>query len=118
MLMYLLLGCAAGIGALIRRNFTVWFKDKVSLKHGNWATFLINMVGIALIVVLFKKLPLNTPSYEILAVGGLGGLTTYSTFNSELVNFFAQKRYLHFCLYFVITYGLGFIIAWLIWSVI
>ena len=104
----LIVGLFAGVGALLRRNFTVFFKNKVTKKFGYLATFAINVLGSILIVLFFKlskmDLILNPVSYLALTSGLLGGLTTFSTFNSELVNLWYQKRFLEFGCYFGGTY--------------
>lgn len=113
-MMYLLLALAAGTGALIRRDFTAFFRDKISHKHANWATFIINMTGISLIIVCFEVFHLGSFWYEVLAVGGLGGLTTYSTLNSELVGIWSTGEHKRAIFYFLTTYIIGTLLAFLV----
>lgn len=86
MSLVLLVGAAAGVGALVRRNFTVFFRKHVSQRNAFIATMFINIVGSFFIGILAGLFLPNTVNYRILAIGLLGGLTTFSSFNSELVN--------------------------------
>lgn len=45
MSLVLLVGAAAGVGALVRRNFTVFFRKHVSQRNAFIATMFINIVG-------------------------------------------------------------------------
>lgn len=115
-MMYFWLAIAAGTGALIRRDFTAFFREHINRKHANWATFIINMTGISLIVVFFNIFHLGSFWYEVLAVGGLGGLTTYSTLNSELVGIWSMEEYKRAIVYFLTTYAVGLILVFLVAS--
>ena len=80
---------ACGGGALVR-----YFLSKV------------NLLGVFLIGYFYNHVQ-DKQLYTILATGFCGGLTTLSTFNAELVDFFSdKKKFIH---YLILTYLLGFL---------
>lgn len=102
----LLLGLSAGVGAVVRYLATR-LADKLKLSGFPWATFAVNVIGSFLIGFFFAQ-HLNSVSYKILATGFCGGLTTFSTFNFELIDMLDKKKYAAFARYFVLSYGVGF----------
>lgn len=93
---------ACGGGALVR-----YFLSKVNgravLPVG---TLMANLLGAFLIGYFYNHVQ-DKQIYTILATGFCGGLTTLSTFNAELVDFFSdKKKFIH---YLILTYCLGFL---------
>ena len=104
-----LLGTFAGIGAVIR-----YLSTRLAEKARNWslpwATYGVNMVASFAIGFFFAG-HLSDATYKIAAVGFCGGLSTFSTFNFELFAMLDEHKYMRFAKYFLLTYGLGFLMC-------
>jgi CrcB protein len=81
--------CGAGLGALLRAGFnfaTVNIASTLPL-----GTFIANMVGgymVGIAVAFFGNNPSLSPEWKLFVITGfLGGLTTFSSFSVEVVNF-------------------------------
>ena len=87
MIQYLLVGAGCFLGGCLRNFFSKqWNKSNRSYPIG---TFIANVLGaflIGLFVARFSQVA--TSLYLFLATGFCGGLTTFSTFNSEVINDF------------------------------
>lgn len=79
----LLVALGAGLGASLRFILTTWFKQHVQ-RTFPWATLIINLFG-SFLLGLLVGLNLPTNLYQILGIGLMGGFTTFSTFNVELL---------------------------------
>lgn len=101
----IMVGIGASLGATIRYLLTMIFKR---LKY-NWplATFVINLSGSLLLGILSRRFGGNQSALLFWGVGVLGGYTTFSTFNTELVSLLDKKRWLAFWLYLVLSYAGG-----------
>ncbi|WP_075529434.1 fluoride efflux transporter FluC [Ligilactobacillus sp. WC1T17] len=99
----------AGLGALVRYNLTNIYK-----KHAHtvfpWITLIINLSG-AFLLGLVK----TTDAALFLGTGFLGGYTTFSTYNTELLALIQDKYYRQAGIYFVISAFLGPLCAFLGW---
>lgn len=84
---FVAVGAGAAVGAWLRWGFAVlWNAANPALPYGTLAANLVGgyLVGIA--VAFFQSHPGLSPEWRLLAVTGfLGGLTTFSTFSSEVV---------------------------------
>lgn len=84
---FVAVGAGAAVGAWLRWGFSVlWNAANPALPYGTLAANLVGgyLVGIA--VAFFQSHPGLSPEWRLLAVTGfLGGLTTFSTFSSEVV---------------------------------
>jgi CrcB protein len=84
---YLMAAVGGALGALVRWGITVLVP--ASPGHWPWATFAVNLSGCLAIGVLLAVLPTRFPHVSwlrpLLAVGFLGGYTTFSTFAVESV---------------------------------
>ncbi|MDO4912163.1 MAG: CrcB family protein [Lactobacillus sp.] len=89
----LLIGLGAAIGAVLR----------MYLKKTIW----INIVGAFLLALLTKHG--ITPAF--LTTGILGGFTTFSTLNWELVSYYKQKDYKNLLIYGLASYAGGIVAA-------
>lgn len=101
-----------GLGAVVRGAITNYcnrhFVSRIPI-----ATLFVNLVGSLLIGIIMNQTSDNL-ILSLTTVGFLGGLTTFSTLASELVQFIDKERNLfHFILYSVLQY-LGAFIACLI----
>ncbi|MDR0200412.1 MAG: fluoride efflux transporter CrcB [Streptococcaceae bacterium] len=108
MLEIALIGGAAGLGAVTRYLFSTLNnkRHQIGFPVG---TYLVNIVGTVLIGYLMGRFGNHAESYKIFATGFCGGLTTFSTFNFELFQLLEDHDYKHFSLYFLFSYGLGFV---------
>jgi CrcB protein len=83
----------ASVGALARWQLGLWLSPGGWIA---WGTLVANLVGGYLIGVamgVFQALPGLDPLWKLLLVTGfLGGLTTFSAFSAEVVNFLTQGR--------------------------
>lgn len=74
-------------------------------------TLVVNLAGSFLIglfaVLLLEKNLLSSPWREMILVGFLGGLTTFSTFALDSVVLFEQGRYKDFALYAAGNFFMG-----------
>ena len=83
----LVIFCGAGFGALLRAGFNVVTVNTASVIP--LGTLIANLVGgylVGLAVAFFGNNPQLSPEWRLLIVTGfLGGLTTFSSFSSEVV---------------------------------
>ncbi|WP_395320238.1 fluoride efflux transporter FluC [Fructilactobacillus frigidiflavus] len=108
MLACLIFMLGTGIGAVCRFTLTNLFKQR---HHGQRATLIVNLSG-----CLIGGLILGCSSSLLpilLILGFIGGLTTYSTFNSEIANAFWGLKFKNAILYFLISYGGGLLLCYL-----
>ncbi|CAG9180739.1 fluoride efflux transporter CrcB [Cupriavidus respiraculi] len=84
---FVAVGVGAAVGAWLRWGFSVlWNALNPALPYGTLAANLVGgyLVGVA--VGFFGSHPQLSPEWRLLVVTGfLGGLTTFSTFSSEVV---------------------------------
>lgn len=91
----LLAGLGASIGAMIRYAITNYGKkhwERIGKQFSNLPTptLFINLTG-ALILGFIFGLGSNVFFYSLIGTGVLGGYTTFSTMNTELVEFTKVK---------------------------
>ena len=113
---FLLAGIGASIGAMLRYAITNYGK-----KHWGWIgnkfsnlptpTLLINLTG-ALILGLIFGIGANTFIYALLGTGVMGGYTTFSTMNTELVELYKSKNYRGLVFYAVSSYLGGLVLVY------
>jgi len=84
---FVAVGAGAAVGAWLRWGFSVlWNAIHPALPYGTLAANLIGGYLIGLAVAFFRVHPSLSPEWRLLAITGfLGGLTTFSTFSSEVV---------------------------------
>ena len=84
----------ASAGALARWGLGLWLSPGGVIP---WGTLAANLVGgylIGIAVAVFQALPHIDPIWRLaLITGFLGGLTTFSSFSSEVVNLLLSERY-------------------------
>jgi len=89
----LAISIGASLGALARWQLGLWLSPGGLIP---WGTLAANLVGgylIGVAVGLFNTLPGLDPLWRLLLVTGfLGGLTTFSAFSAEVVEFLTQGR--------------------------
>lgn len=99
-------GVGAALGACLRYGLTTWIKCWYSGKFP-LATLIINVSG-AFLIGIFSGV-LSVQNYAFLATGILGGYTTFSTFNVELLTLCRNHKYFLAGLYFGSSVILGII---------
>lgn len=104
-------GCGAMIGAVIR----YWITSIYKRMQWNWplATLLINLSGAFLLGILTNHFANNQMAINFWGVGVLGGYTTFSTFNTELLALIDEHRWFTMGLYLLLSYGGGIALAFL-----
>lgn len=104
----LLAGIGASIGAMIRYAITNYGK-----RHWEWfgkkfsnlpiPTLIINLTGAFILGFVFG-IKANVLVYAIVGTGVLGGYTTFSTMNTELVELYKSKNYRGLTFYALASY--------------
>ena len=98
-------GIGAAIGALVRYNLTAFIKGKLGTNFPI-ATLIINLTG-AFLLGIVK----DTEVALLVGTGILGGYTTFSTYNVELLTLLRNKAWA----YFVLSGIFGPVAAFLGW---
>ncbi len=112
---YLLVMLGGAIGAMLRYGLGAWVQGLLGPGFP-WSTFLINITG-SLLIGLVLRLSLEgalSPEWRLfLAVGMLGGYTTFSTFSWETLTLVQQGEWFKAFLYVAGSVVLGFVLVWL-----
>jgi CrcB protein len=98
-------GLGSAIGALLRYLLTSCWK-----KRGiNWplATLLINVTGSLALGLLTSHFAADSPVMLLFGIGMMGGYTTFSTFNTELISMIDEHRWVALLTYLGLSYILG-----------
>jgi CrcB protein len=84
---FVAVGVGAAVGAWLRWGFSVmWNALNPALPYGTLAANLLGGYLVGLAVGFFNGHPGLSPEWRLLAITGfLGGLTTFSTFSSEVI---------------------------------
>ena len=94
MLTVLAICIGASLGALARWGLGLWLTPGGLLP---WGTLAANLVGgylIGVAIAAFQAMPQLDPIWRLLLITGfLGGLTTFSSFSAEVVEFLMAGRY-------------------------
>lgn len=108
-----LVGVGSAVGAVARYGVSRWVA-KVNSSIFPWGTWLINMVGTALLGLFTIRFQNTSPDLMmLLGTGFCGGFTTFSTLSVETVTLFRSHRMMG-VVYLVSSLGVGCILAWLI----
>lgn len=99
----------AGLGASVRYLMTQVLKSRTRVFP--WATFIINITGALLLGFLHNK---STSSHILLLLGTgfLGGYTTFSTFQVELVTLINNNKQKMMFIYLLLTVLCGILAAY------
>jgi CrcB protein len=94
MLNVLAICIGACVGALARWRLGLWLSPGGLIP---WGTLAANLVGgylIGVAIAAFQAMPQLDPVWRLLLITGfLGGLTTFSSFSAEVVEFLMAGRY-------------------------
>lgn len=94
MLPVLAICVGASVGALARWGLGLWLTPGGVIPWGTLAANLIGGYLIGVCIAVFQDIPQLDPVWRLLLITGfLGGLTTFSTFSSEVVGFLMTERY-------------------------
>lgn len=107
----MIVGCGSAVGAVIRYLMTIlWKRKKI-----DWplATLFINISGAALLAWLSQWLLPSSNANLFWSMGVLGGYTTFSTLNTELIGMYRQRAWAKLWTYLILTYAGGIIAVWL-----
>jgi len=84
----------ASAGAVARWSLGLWLTPGGIIP---WGTLAANLVGgylVGVCIAVFQSMPHLDPVWRLLLITGfLGGLTTFSSFSAEVVNFLMEGRY-------------------------
>ncbi|CDQ42781.1 MULTISPECIES: fluoride efflux transporter CrcB [Mycolicibacterium] len=94
-----------GIGTLARAGLVHVLA--VPPGHWPWATFIVNIVGAALLGVVATRLAATDYRRSLLGTGLCGGLTTFSTMQVETVTMLEHGQYALAAGYGIISIALG-----------
>ena len=75
---------AGGVGALARYTATGWIQRRLDSTLP-WGTAIVNLTGAAVLGLLVGLGTLSEPAMRIVALGFLGGYTTFSTWMVESI---------------------------------
>lgn len=106
----LAVGLGAAIGACLRYLITTYFKQHFMALFP-LATLIINLSGAFILGLVFRFCPPSV--YAVLGTGILGGYTTFSTFNVELLALVSNRRYLLAWLYLLVSVLGGLLLMFL-----
>jgi len=94
MLTVLAICIGASLGALARWGLGLWLTPGGLLPWGTLAANLIGGYLIGVAIAAFQAMPELDPVWRLLLITGfLGGLTTFSSFSAEVVEFLMAGRY-------------------------
>ena len=84
----------ASAGALARWGLGLWLTPGGLIPWGTLAANLIGGYLIGVCIAAFQAVPQLDPVWRLLLITGfLGGLTTFSSFSAEVVEFLMAERY-------------------------
>lgn len=109
MINFVLVGSGAALGACVRYHLGELGKRYLKVDFPV-VTLFLNLTGSFILAYLFGH-HLATPLYLFLGTGILGGYTTFSTFNSELVLLWQRQRYQAMLWYGASSYVCGLLAA-------
>jgi CrcB protein len=93
------------LGALVRAGLTEALPDPGV--GWPWATFVVNVIGAALLGYWFTSLPHTQYRRPLLTTGFCGALTTFSTVQVELLGMLEAGRAPLACLYLSVSLAAG-----------
>jgi len=112
MMNYLVVFAGGGIGSVARFALALWIGRRWG-RSFPLGTFIINVSGsflIGLLMTLMAERFLENPEWRLLlVVGGLGGYTTFSTFQYETGKLVADGELIYAVLNIVLSVVLGFV---------
>jgi len=112
MVNYMVVFVGGGIGSVVRYILAVWIGQKWG-RNFPLGTFMINVTGsflIGFLMTLMAERFVENPQWRLLlVVGGLGGYTTFSTFQYETGKLVLDGELLYASLNVILSVVVGFI---------
>ena len=112
MMNYIFVFTGGGIGSVARFALATWLGQRWG-RSFPLGTFVVNVFGsflIGLLMTLMAERFLENPEWRLLlVVGGLGGFTTFSTFQYETSKLVADGELIYAALNIVLSVFLGFV---------
>ena len=102
----LIVAAGGAAGATIR--WTGHEAFEVGSRSVPWPTLAVNVLGCLLIGLAARRFPRDSDAWRGLAVGGLGGLTTFSTFALQTTNLLERDATAVAAIYVALTLLAGF----------
>ncbi len=110
-----LIAVGGALGATLRYGITEWSQQRISSSFP-YGTMIVNLGGAFLIGILMSLFiyRADTPPWlkYFLITGGLGGLTTFSTFSLEWVQLMGQGDYVGAFSYGLVQVIGGLLLCW------
>jgi|SRR5512139_346480 CrcB protein len=111
MMNYIVVFAGGGIGSVARYMVATWIGQRWG-RSFPFGTFIVNVSGsflIGLLMTLMAERFLENPEWRLLiVVGGLGGYTTFSTFEYETGKLMADGELIYAALNIVLSVIAGF----------
>lgn len=111
MMNYIVVFAGGGIGSVARYMVATWIGQRWG-RSFPFGTFVVNVSGsflIGLLMTLMAERFLENPEWRLLiVVGGLGGYTTFSTFEYETGKLMADGELIYAALNIVLSVAAGF----------
>lgn len=109
-------GLGASLGAILRYFITNygkkhWEELKKHYLNLPFPTLVINLTGTLILGFIFG-MKVNSFFYALVGTGVMGGYTTFSTLNTELVALYHSKNYSGLVLYALASYVGGLILVY------
>ena len=107
----LYVGLGAALGGMARYGFGGWVHGWAGAAFP-WGTFAINAIGsllIGLALGVLEGVPASPETRAFVAVGLLGGFTTFSTYSWETVALLREGEWLRGALYSLGSLGIGLV---------
>lgn len=112
---YLLIALGSGLGGVARH----WLSTVIAARVASpfpWPTFVVNVIGSALIGFVLATSAFTPGSKQFLAVGVLGGFTTFSAFSAQTLALFQSGKPALACAYAAASVIVCVLGCWLAWS--
>ncbi len=110
----IIVGIGGFIGTILRYLLT-FYMHKATDSIFPIGTLIVNLLGcfiIGIVIGLFEKGSLVSPEFRLfLTVGFCGGLTTFSTFSSDIVNLLSDLEIFYFTIYLALSVILGVLLS-------
>lgn len=112
MIKYIVIFAGGGIGSVVRFLVASWIGQKWG-RSFPMGTFVVNVSGsflIGFLMTLMAELFIENPQWRLfLVIGGLGGYTTFSTFQYETGKLVIDGELAYAALNLVLSVAVGFI---------